>query len=108
MEYRRQGSNFKTLLRQHYTLHEFHVTNGQNTHDQITSDRRSKRGWSNCILYIDPIQFLWKSKQILATNMQCMRNSNQEIRIADDSKAVSVAVCTVAGYFRWQTSYLKP
>ena len=40
MEYRRQGSNFKTLLRQHYTLHEFHVTNGQNTHDQITSDRQ--------------------------------------------------------------------
>lgn len=110
MEYRRQGSNFKTLLRQHYALHEFHVTNGQNTRDEITSDRRSKRRWSNCILYIDPIHFPWKSKQILATNMPCMRNSNLEIR----NKAVSVAVSTVAGYyskisyFRWQTSYLKP
>ena len=114
MEYRRQESNFKTLLCQHNALQEFHMTNGQNTHDQITSDRRSKRGWSNCILYSDPIQFSWKSKQILATNMQCMRNSNLEIRIADNNKAVSVAVSTVAGYyskisyFRWQTSYLKP
>ena len=114
MEYRRQGSNFKTLLRQHYALHEFHVTNGQNTRDEIMSDRRSKRRWSNCILYIDPIHFPWKSKQILATNMPCMRNSNLEIRIADENKAVSVAVSTVAGYhsklsyFRWQTSYLKP
>ena len=114
MEYRRQGLNFKTLLHQHYALHEFHVTNGQNTCDEITSDRRSKRRWSNCILYIDPIQFLWKSKRILATNMECMRNSNLEIRIADDNKAVSVAVSTVAGYyskisyFLWQTSYLKP
>ena len=43
MEYRREGSNFKTLLCQHYALHEFHLTNGQNTSDQITSDRRSKR-----------------------------------------------------------------
>ena len=114
MEYRRQESNFKTLLRQHCALHEFHMTNGQNTLDQITSDRRSKRGWSNCILYIDPIHFPSKSKRILATNMQCMRNSNLEIRIADNNKAVSVAVSTVAGYyskisyFRWQTSYLKP
>ena len=30
----------------------FHVTNGQNTRDQITSDRRSKRAWSNCVMCI--------------------------------------------------------
>ena len=33
-------------------LRKFHVTDGQNTRDQITRDRRSKRGRSNCVLCI--------------------------------------------------------
>ena len=31
---------------------KFHLMDSQNTHDQITSDRRSKCVWSNCILCI--------------------------------------------------------
>ena len=36
-------------------LLQLHVTDNQNTRDQITSDRRFKRAWSNCILYIPRI-----------------------------------------------------
>ena len=39
----RQRSKVKTLLLQRCALRKFHVTDGQNTCDQITSDRRSKR-----------------------------------------------------------------
>ena len=35
------------LLVQRCALRKFHVTDGQNTRDQITSDRRSKRAWSS-------------------------------------------------------------
>ena len=35
-----------------FVFFKFHVTDGQNMHDQITSDRRSKRTWSNCVMYI--------------------------------------------------------
>ena len=31
---------------------KFHVRDSQNTRDQITSDRRFKRAWSNCVMYI--------------------------------------------------------
>ena len=45
---RLQPSKVKTLLLQHYALHKFHEINGlvfmfENTRDQITSVRRSKR-----------------------------------------------------------------
>ena len=40
------------LLVQRCALRKFHVTDGQNTRDQITSDRRSKRAWSKCVLCI--------------------------------------------------------
>ena len=33
-------------------LRKFHVTDSQNTRDQITSGRKSKRAWSNCALCI--------------------------------------------------------
>ena len=33
-------------------LRKVHVTDGQNTRDQITSDRRSKHAWSKCVLCI--------------------------------------------------------
>ena len=33
-------------------LRKFHVTDSQNTRDQIASDRKSKRTWSNCLLCI--------------------------------------------------------
>ena len=33
-------------------LRKFHVTDGQNTRDQITRERRSKRAWSNYVLRI--------------------------------------------------------
>ena len=40
------------LLLQCCALRKFHVTDGQKVHDQITSDRRSKRMWSKCALCI--------------------------------------------------------
>ena len=33
-------------------LRTFHLTDGQNTSDKLTSDRRSKRTWLNCVLCI--------------------------------------------------------
>ena len=37
---------------QHFALRKFHITDGQSIHDQIMSDRRSKRAWSNCVMCI--------------------------------------------------------
>ena len=40
---RLRSAKVKALLLQRCALRKFHVTDGQNTRDQITSDRRSKR-----------------------------------------------------------------
>ena len=40
------------LLLQCCALRKFHVTDGQNMHDQIMSDRRSKLAVSKCVLFI--------------------------------------------------------
>ena len=70
--------------------------------------------WQRVQTQVTKLHFVHWPHSMLATNMQCMRNSNLEIRIADENKAVSVAVSTVAGYHSkisyicWQTSYLKP
>ena len=40
---RRKRSKLKALLLQHCTFRRFHVTNVQNTRDQITSDGGSKQ-----------------------------------------------------------------
>ena len=40
------------LLLQCCALRKFHLADGPNTHDQITSDRRSKRAGSKCVLFI--------------------------------------------------------
>ena len=48
----RQRSKTKTLLLQRCALRTFHLTDGQNTSDKLTSDRRSKRTWLNCVLCI--------------------------------------------------------
>ena len=53
-------------------LRKFHVTEGQNTRDQITL----------CAFH----SFLVKVQQMLATYMRRMRNSNLEIRIAGSSR----------------------
>ena len=42
-----QRSKVKTLLLDRCTLRKFHATDSQNTPDQITSDGRSKRSWSD-------------------------------------------------------------
>ena len=52
MECRRQQLKVKTLLLQHCALHKYQVIDGQNMCDLITSDRRSKREWSNHVLCI--------------------------------------------------------
>ena len=57
MEYRRQGSNFKTLLRQHDALHEFHVTNGQNTRDEITRTEGPNAGDQIAFCTLTPFIF---------------------------------------------------
>ena len=43
MECGRDRSKVKTHLVQRYALRKFHVIDGQNTRDQITSDGRSNR-----------------------------------------------------------------
>ena len=48
----RQRSKAKTRLLRRCALRKFQVTDSQNTRDQITSDRGSKRAWSNCVLRI--------------------------------------------------------
>ena len=55
---RLRSAKVKALLLQRCALRKFHVTDGQNTRYQITSDRRSKRAWSKCVLYIPCIDFL--------------------------------------------------
>ena len=39
------------VLLKHCALRKFHATDCPNTRDQITSDRRSKRAWSNYVLH---------------------------------------------------------
>ena len=51
MEREQQRLKVKTLLLC-CALCKFHVTDVQNMHDQIMSDRRSKHLWSNCIMCI--------------------------------------------------------
>ena len=51
----------------------------KNTHDQMTSDRRSKRGVIK-LCYVHSIHSWCKSKQMLAIYMRHMRNNNLEIR----------------------------
>ena len=65
-----------------YALPKFYVTDSQNTRDLITSDRRSKRAWSNCVL---GIPFILSGSPNDATYMQCIRNNNLDIRIAGSS-----------------------
>ena len=55
MECGQQRSKVKTLLLQRCSLRWFHVTDSQNTRDQITRGRRLKRAWSNCVLCIPHI-----------------------------------------------------
>ena len=52
---RLRSAKVKALLLQRCALRKFHVTDGHNTRDQITSDRKSKRAWSKCVLYIQYI-----------------------------------------------------
>ena len=66
-------------------LRKFHVTDGQNTRDQITSDSRSKRAWSKCVLCI-PFILGGSPNEMLATYMRRVRNSNLEIWIAGSSR----------------------
>ena len=62
----RQRSNVHSCA-----LRKFQVRDSQNTRDQITSDRRSKRAGSNRVLSIPFIRV-----QTNATYMQRMRNNN--------------------------------
>ena len=83
------------LLLQRCASRKFHVIDGQNTRDQITSDRRSKRAWSNCV-YVHSIHSWWKSKRMLPTYMRHMHNNNLEIRIAGSCccrKQACIALC---------------
>ena len=83
----RQQSKVKTLLLHRFAFCEFHVTDSQNTRDHITSGRRSKRAWSNCVLCISFIVSgspEW-DKCYIATYVRRMRNKNLAIRIVGSS-----------------------
>ena len=57
----------------------------RSTRVQITSDRRSKRAWSNCIMCIPFILNGSPTECWLNTYIQRMRNNNLEITIAGSS-----------------------
>ena len=54
MECGQQRSNVKKLLLHYCSLHlrKFHMTDSQNTHDHITSDRRSKRAFYSFLVEV--------------------------------------------------------
>ena len=66
-----QWSKVKIVLLRCYALRRFYMTDSQNA-----------RGLS-----VHSTHSLWKSKQMLATYMQRMRNNNLEIRIAGDKRS---------------------
>ena len=65
-ECRRQRLKVKTLLLQCCALRKFHMTDGHNTRDQITIDRRSK---ASDQIALRAFHSFLVSKQILATYM---------------------------------------
>ena len=64
----RRSKRFCSMIPQRRALLKFHVTDSQNTRDQITSDRRSKRAWSKCVLCIVHVQT--NAGYILTTHVQ--------------------------------------
>ena len=80
----RQRSKVKTLLLQRSVLCRFRATDSQNMRDQITRGRRSKHGWSHCLLCI-PFILSGSPNKLLAIYMRRMRNNNLEIKIAGSS-----------------------
>ena len=66
MESGRQRSKVKTLSLQRCALRKFHMKK-KNTHDQITSDRKSKRAWADCFLCIPFIFSIVEVQKKLAT-----------------------------------------
>ena len=64
----------------------------KNTHDQMTIDRRSKRGVIK-LCNVHSIHSWPKSKQMLATYMQRMRNNNLEIRFVDSPYNPQLKCC---------------
>ena len=77
----RQRSALQTLLLQHCTLREFHVSDGQNKARVIRLRGVEGRNARNQIAFFRSA----KSKRILATYIRHMRNNNLEIRIAGSS-----------------------
>ena len=84
----RQRSKVKTLWLQYCALHRLQVTDGQNTHDQITRGKRSRRLIK--LRSVHSIHSQWKSKGMLAKYMRRMRNNNLEIRILGSSCRLQV------------------
>ena len=56
------------------------------THDYVTSERRSKCAWIDCVLCIPFIVGWWKSKGMLATYTLCMCNKNLEMTAGFSSR----------------------
>ena len=79
-----QRSKVKTLLLRRSVLCRFRATDSQNMRDQITRGRRSKHGWSHCLLCI-PFILSGNPNKLLAIYMRRMRNNNLEIKIPGSS-----------------------
>ena len=58
-----------------FALRKFHLTDGRNMRDQITSDRRSKCAWSHCILCIPFILCGIRNKCWLHTCNACVKTT---------------------------------
>ena len=65
---RARSKQTPSLLR--CAFRRFHVREGKNARDQITSDRRSKHTWSDCIL-MHSIHSKWKFKRMLSMGHTC-------------------------------------
>ena len=74
----RQRSKVKTLLLQLGALRKFRVTDSQTTRDQIASERRSKRAWSNCE---------WKKVQTRVIKLRVKEGPNARDQIASERRS---------------------
>ena len=72
--------SMQTLVLQCCALCQFHVIEGQNAHDQITSDRKSKLAWSDCILCI-PFGLSWSPNECWLHTCTCSASVIEKWRL---------------------------
>ena len=80
-----------------FALRKFHVTDSQNTPDQIPRGTKVQTRVIK-LRFVHSIHSPWKSKRMLTTYMQRMRNNNLETRIAVSSCRPQQCCYTCSNY----------